>query len=316
LEMARLEVYDLILMDVQMPVMDGLKATAAIRRLPGYDAVPIIAMTANAFEEDRQECLNAGMNDHLAKPISLDRLYSVLVKWIQPNISQAVQPNLGDVEDVRPTDVNTIVPTVTPETLEKLAAAEGLDVTAGLKMLQGNTARYVRILGQFISLYENIATDIMASIEKSDLISVQHSAHALKGAAGTLGAKKIQELAADLEKTAKSCTDPQNSNLEQLDKLLAQEISQLTEHYHQVVIKPQMKYTTVEVGTETRNQVSDILLQLNNALVNNNAEANELFESSRDLLVQILGDLALELEKHILNFDYADALETLKKFKF
>jgi len=80
--MAQSQGYDLILMDVQMPEMDGLAATQAIRQLPGYAVTPILAMTASAFEEDRHACLQAGMSDHVAKPVVQSDLYATLLKWL------------------------------------------------------------------------------------------------------------------------------------------------------------------------------------------------------------------------------------------
>lgn len=82
LELARQNTYALILMDMQMPRMNGVDATRAIRALPAYAHTPILAMTANAFDEDRQVCLDAGMNDHLAKPVDPDRLFEALLKWL------------------------------------------------------------------------------------------------------------------------------------------------------------------------------------------------------------------------------------------
>jgi CheY-like chemotaxis protein len=81
--MAASRSYDLILMDMQMPELDGIEATKAIRLLGGYAATPILAMTANAFAEDRQSCIDAGMNDHLSKPVMPEVLYQALLKWLK-----------------------------------------------------------------------------------------------------------------------------------------------------------------------------------------------------------------------------------------
>ena len=87
--------YDLVLMDMQMPVMDGIAATKAIRSNPRFSALPIVAMTANAMEGDRERCLQAGMNGHVSKPIDPDRMYATVTRWVKPRRAQHFEPSLA-----------------------------------------------------------------------------------------------------------------------------------------------------------------------------------------------------------------------------
>jgi two-component system sensor histidine kinase/response regulator len=94
--MAQEKDYDAVLMDMQMPIMDGIAATRAIRSDPRFQDLPIIAMTANAMAADREKCLNAGMNDHIGKPIDPDELFSVLLRWARRrNVEVTLEPHLG-----------------------------------------------------------------------------------------------------------------------------------------------------------------------------------------------------------------------------
>ena len=132
LEMARKGGYDLILMDMQMPGMDGLEATRAIRALPGCAMLPILAMTANAFDEDRERCKAAGMNDFITKPVDPEQLFGMLLRWL---------PDAAMVTPAAP------VATGTPPA--ELTAIPGLDIGQGLKVLNGRIDIYLRLLRQF-----------------------------------------------------------------------------------------------------------------------------------------------------------------------
>jgi signal transduction histidine kinase/CheY-like chemotaxis protein/HPt (histidine-containing phosphotransfer) domain-containing protein len=183
------EPYDLILMDMQMPNMDGLEATRAIRALP-VPQCPILAMTANAFDDDRRACLESGMNDHVAKPVDPQALYAALLKWLPHRPSH-------------PSPSRTAV-TAKPDPHGRLEQIEGLNAAAGLKYLGGQLGSYRRVLRKFAESHHGEIAKVRTELAAGNAAEARRLAHSLKGMAGTLGAERLQALAAELEKAIAS----------------------------------------------------------------------------------------------------------------
>ncbi|NEV61387.1 PAS domain S-box protein [Thiorhodococcus minor] len=185
-ELSSNRAYAAILMDMQMPEMDGPEATRRIRRLPAYATTPILAVTANAFHDDRDACLDAGMDDHIAKPVDPNRLYLSLAQWLEPKAASATQ--LRDTAQKAATPVS-----------DPLSQVPGLSPDVGLRNVGGNERLYRRLLRRFI---ETHGQDLQRA---SELLSVgerdqaRRLVHALKGAAATLGLEEMRAQAADLE---------------------------------------------------------------------------------------------------------------------
>jgi CheY-like chemotaxis protein len=190
-DMARQGAFDLILMDMQMPEMDGLEATRLIRDMPELDATPIVAMTASAFGADRDACLAAGMNDHIGKPVNPGTLYETLLRWLDesrktprppPARAPSVPPPPGGV--TQPTDV-----------LEHIGV---LDAVRGLSLFAGQRGLYMQALGYFLDLYDDglAAVDrFLAGAPGATREAAGREIHSMGGAAAALGAVGLEEAA-------------------------------------------------------------------------------------------------------------------------
>ena len=212
--------FDAVLMDVQMPVMDGLQASREIRGDQRFKDLPIIAMTASAMTRDREEAAAAGMNDHVSKPIDIKELFSSLCRWIEPR---------GTVfEDAEPQ------PTATREAHKDvvLPSIAGIEVQLGLKRVGGNKGLYLSLLRKFHDGYPKAALEIKGALDSGDFELARRLAHTVKGVAGNLGIGELQAIAGELESAVRHDSLPTDPELmRRFENALGSIMNSLKEYY-------------------------------------------------------------------------------------
>ena len=187
--------FDVVLMDLQMPEMDGYQATARLRAEPGLTGLPIIAMTAHATLEERQRCLAAGMNDHLPKPIDPASLYHTVERFYAPGERTA--------EQAQPSNRAT-APEPAPGDTPGLPVVAHLDTTTGLARVGGNRKLYLKLLREFVEQQGPAVEQIGDALSRGDRALAERLAHTLKGLSGSIGAERVQSAAGVLEQAIRS----------------------------------------------------------------------------------------------------------------
>ncbi len=294
-ELARSLRYDLILMDVQMPEIDGIDATRAIRALPGMGAVPIVAMTADASTDDRARCFAAGMDDHLGKPVDPDRLFGAIVRWLgeRPHDPTTLEAQRGDGASSASSDL-----------LDRIFAVPGIDAEEGLDRLGGDPSVYARVLRVFVERHGGEGARLRDLAERGDLAAIATTAHSLKGAAGNVSATRLAALVKTLEAAARSgATDEARA-------AVAAVIAELD------LAIPAMRAAVQDTQAPPPPPVdwprsSSVAQRLHALLAMDDTAAIDLFTDGRSALAPVLGDATAVIAARLEDFDFPGALAAL-----
>jgi two-component system sensor histidine kinase/response regulator len=288
--------YHIVLMDMQMPVMDGITATREIRQQLSAEALPIIAMTANAMLSDKLKCLEVGMNAHIAKPIDPKELFQVLCQWIPIqalSVLPSLKPNL------------TTIPIVA--TLDSLPKIDGLAIELGLQRVLGKRAIYLSMLQKFVDSQKNMPTDIRLALSQQDWETAERWAHNSKSSAANIGAMSLQTLAAAVESAIRRAVEPAQIEicLAAWEQALVLMIQALEEQL------PNCQTQRVEVVIEPKKLII-VCNQLIGLLSEGYCEASDVLNEHADLLHSAFPHHYDSLETAIKNFDFDSAVKLLK----
>lgn len=305
LEDARGTAYDIVFMDMQMPVMDGVTATRAIRKMPRYANLPIVAMTANVMPGDRERCLQVGMNDHLPKPVDPEELLQKLLRWI-PSRPATVQGRMDEAP---------VSMAVTPDEriIERCAGIEGLDATAGLRLFMGRSAAYLHALRKFAVSHERFNERIDEALKASDRERVGMIAHGLRGVAAQLGARELSGCAEQLEALAKAPADNWEAAASAVLAELAPRLSTLIEAINARF--PAQEKREREAARQPVDQaaLTEVRATLRRQLQNADPMSHETLKQHATLLGAAWGDAYEELVSRVDDFDFDGALGLEKR---
>jgi signal transduction histidine kinase/ABC-type amino acid transport substrate-binding protein/DNA-binding response OmpR family regulator len=308
LDMLAANSYDGVLMDCQMPVMDGYTATKEIRKQDQFAQLPVLAMTANAMAGDREKAIDVGMNDHIAKPINPHDMFLCMSKWITP-----ANPKEANQSEHHLDDKDSSVAAV-----DELPEISGLDTDAGLKTTQNNQRLYKKLLTRFV---DNVGfkDEISESITAEDYATAERQAHTLKGVSGNIGAKAIQNQCAELEDACESGAqigaEPLLAMVDKVDALL-QPMIQAISSWLQASSSATTDGSDSNSAVVDQQQLNELMAQLNDLLADDDTGATDVIMSLESLpgFDTSNGDFKA-MSQAVDGFDFEEALEAFNRLR-
>jgi PAS domain S-box-containing protein len=289
--------FDGVLMDIQMPVMDGYTATMRIREDERFKSLPVIAMTANAMAADLEKCIEVGMNDHIAKPINVSEMFQTMARWIAPEKPETE------------TEANPeTIPTPGETASDELPRIKGIDTEAGLNTVQGNKRLYRKLLLKYRDSQADFKETFIKALKASDMEDATRLAHTLKGVSGSIGAREIQEAASKLEASCKKGHTERTlrKKLNDITKLLNPVLEELSR-----LESPSRLQQSAQVATDI-NSLEPALKQLRELLNDDDTGAMDVLEDIAASLSQSQWQSTIEsLESAINDYDFEAALTFL-----
>jgi len=276
------EAFDLILMDMQMPRMDGLEACRRIRALPRGADIPILAMTANAFAEDRERCMAAGMNAHLSKPVEPDILYEAMDRWLKPVASVGTAPVTSASAPPPTTDIV-------------------LDAPTGLRNHDGKAARWEHQLRRFLRNHGDDLIMMARHRISGDLNTAAQMAQLIASSADALGAGQLGHRAGALSEAL------EQADADRIDACFAQ----LREAW--TALREQVQHLRSDTTRDTGESADELLGTLSRMLADDDFCATGFLTEHHSAVVDALGPEASSIERHVNDYDYPGALALLKQ---
>ncbi len=290
--------YALVLMDLQMPVMDGYDATREIRKIPEYRDLPILAMTSDAISGVKEKCMAAGMNDFLTKPIDTDEFFTTLGKYIKSRGSHTVEhrETIGEQPDQDEKNILKSIP--------------GLQMDKALKRINNNLNLYVKLLRKFSDNYHEFTIHLRKKLEQGEVEEAERMVHTLKGVSGHIGAKDLHNYISMLDRKLKKKAEIDLTAVtDELNKLLTPLIAAINRFLQET---GNQESSTAQEGdiTPEKGRLTDLLKELVPLLEEGNYEAVSLSERLSALTDDMsFGKTIKSLRESIVNYDFDKALE-------
>ena len=290
--------FDVVLMDLQMPEMDGYQATAKIRADARFENLPVIAMTAHATVEERQHCLSAGMNDHISKPIDPQALFDTLRRWVVPRTPSEPPP--------------TSVPRTKTDEMQEIPEIHGLDLVGALARVAGNRKLYLDLLRKFVVGQENAPVRVQEALQQGDAALAERLAHTTRGVAGNIGATDVQGAAEELERAIRHQESPDRVEqaLRTFSHSLAGAISQIRQALD--AMGPAAEARPAQTGDPEA--LRTLFAKLARLIQENDGEAGDCLESIRGQMpAPPAGGALAELESSLAAYDFDKAMASLRR---